>query len=81
MRRIALIVTVWFAAASIAAATTDKPVLLQSPTLSQTGIVFVTAGDLWMVSRSGGEAKRLTAGVGIEGDPFFPPMASQALAL
>jgi len=56
MRRIALIVTVWFGAAGIAAATTDKPVLLQSPTLSQTGIVFVTAGDLWMVSRSGGEA-------------------------
>jgi tricorn protease len=73
MRRIALIVTVWFGAASIAAATTDKPVLLQSPTVSQTEIVFVTAGDLWIVSRSGGEAKRLTAGVGIEGDPSFSP--------
>ena len=51
----------------------DKPLLLQSPTVSETEIVFVTAGDLWVVSRSGGEAKRLTSGVGIEADPFFSP--------
>jgi tricorn protease len=60
MKRIALSIALWFSAANIAAATTDKPVLLQSPTVSQTEIVFATAGDLWIVSRSGGEAKRLT---------------------
>lgn len=51
----------------------DVPLLLQKPTVSQTQIVFVYAGDLWSVSREGGEAKRLTSGVGTETDPKFSP--------
>ncbi len=73
MKRIAFIVAFWFVAANLAAGANDKPLLLQSPTVSETEIVFVTAGDLWVVSRSGGEAKRLTSGVGIEADPIFSP--------
>jgi tricorn protease len=51
----------------------DKPLLFQQPSLSQTQVVFAFAGDLWMVGREGGAAKRLTTGVGIEKDPFFSP--------
>jgi len=33
--------------------------------VSSTQIVFAYAGDLWVVGREGGDAKRLTTGVGI----------------
>jgi tricorn protease len=55
----------------------DKPLLLQRPALSQTHIAFTFAGDLWLVSRTGGEATRLTTGVGIEFAPLFSPDGSQ----
>ena len=51
----------------------DKPLLAQKPTLNKTQIVFAYAGDLWIVAREGGEAKRLTTGEGIETDPMFSP--------
>jgi len=47
--------------------------LLQKPTVSRTQIVFGYAGDLWTVGREGGQASRLTTGVGIETDPVFSP--------
>src|SRR5262249_11693611 len=47
--------------------------LLQKPTLSKTHIAFAFAGDLWIVERQGGVARRLTTGVGIETDPHFSP--------
>ncbi len=52
------------------------PYLFQKPALSKTHIVFSYAGDLWSVPRSGGEAIRLTAGLGIETDPKFSPDGS-----
>jgi tricorn protease len=55
----------------------DAPLLLQKPSVSRTQLVFVFAGDLWIVSRDGGEARRLTSGVGTETDPFFSPDGSQ----
>ncbi len=51
----------------------DKPLLMQRPALSKTQIVFSYAGDLWTVSRNGGEATRLTTGPGLETDPAFSP--------
>jgi tricorn protease-like protein len=36
-------------------------------------IAFSYAGDLWTVSRDGGQATRLTTGTGIETDPVFSP--------
>jgi tricorn protease len=47
--------------------------LLRKPTVSKTQIAFSYGGDLWVVDRSGGEAKRLTSDVGIEIDPVFSP--------
>jgi len=51
----------------------DQPLLATSPTLSRTHIAFVYAGDLWTVPRAGGEAIRLTTGVGTETRPYFSP--------
>ena len=62
--------------AAVAHAQTDRPTLLQKPALSKTHIAFAYAGDLWIVSRSGGEATRLTNGVGVETDPAFSPDGS-----
>jgi tricorn protease len=55
----------------------DKPLLPQRPTLSKTHIAFNYAGDLWIVARAGGEAVRLTTGVGIETSPLFSPDGAQ----
>jgi tricorn protease len=46
---------------------------LQSPAVSRDRVSFVHAGDLWTVGREGGEAKRLTVGVGHERGPAFSP--------
>jgi len=69
-----------FAAASFAAdprkeaqKSPPPPLLLTKPTLSQSHVAFVHARDLWIVPRPGGEARRLTTGVGVETDPFFSP--------
>lgn len=47
--------------------------LFREPALSQRHIVFHYAGDLWIVDRAGGEARRLTAGPGQETHPYFSP--------
>ncbi len=47
--------------------------LLRRPTMNRTHIVFQYAGDLWSVPRTGGEATRLTSGVGTESSPVFSP--------
>ncbi|MBX9582184.1 MAG: PDZ domain-containing protein [Gemmataceae bacterium] len=56
-----------------ASARADDPVLPQRPALSDTQIVFAYAGDLWTVPREGGDARRLTAGTGLETYPVFSP--------
>ncbi len=50
-----------------------QPLLMQMPALSKSHIAFVYAGDLWRVAREGGEAQRLTTGIGIESNPVFSP--------
>ncbi|HKI84176.1 MAG TPA: hypothetical protein VKA63_07565, partial [Candidatus Krumholzibacteria bacterium] len=47
--------------------------LLRNPDISATQIVFVYAGDLWIVAREGGEARRLTSYPGLESFPRFSP--------
>jgi tricorn protease len=51
----------------------QEATLFQKPTVNRTHIVFVYAGDLWIVPREGGDAKRLTTGIGEETDPHFSP--------
>jgi tricorn protease len=62
---------------SVCGAQAGKPLLLRSPAIGRSQIVFSYAGDLWSVGRDGGEAKRLTSGVGVETDPCFSPDGTQ----
>lgn len=55
----------------------EPPLLLQRPSLSTDRIVFVFAGDLWTVARSGGDAHRLTDTPFLETNPAFAPDGSQ----
>ncbi len=73
----ALVAAMSSVAPTARAAGRDGYLLLQSPDLNETDIVFVFAGDLWTVPRSGGEARRLTAGPGVETNPSFSPDGSQ----
>jgi tricorn protease len=61
------------AAVEIAAQTPNRYPLFRKPTVSKTQIAFSYGGDLWVVERNGGEARRLTSDVGIEIDPVFSP--------
>ncbi len=57
--------------------TEPQRLLLRTPGVSKTQIVFEYANDLWTVSRQGGEANRLTSGVGREFNPHFSPDGAQ----
>ncbi len=50
-----------------------NPMLYRQPTMNKTHVVFVFAGDLWKVERTGGAAVRMTSGTGTETDPMFSP--------
>ena len=76
MKKAILVLLFIFATASAGAAQTTSPTLFRQPTVSKTHIVFVYAGDLWIVPREGGSAERLTTGVGVETTPFFSPDGS-----
>jgi tricorn protease len=47
--------------------------LLRNPSLSQEKIAFLYADDIWTVSRSGGDAERLTSNGHVEAGPYFSP--------
>jgi tricorn protease len=72
--RISLLVMLLFPALGYA---DEKPLLLQKPAVSTKQIAFVYAGDIWLVDRTGGDARRLTAGVGLESYPVFSPDGEQ----
>ena len=65
------------AAALLSAAPTQNHLLLRNPAVSQNEVVFEYANDLWIVGRGGGEARRLTAGVGREFSAHFSPDGTQ----
>jgi len=50
--------------------------LLRHPAVSKDLVAFEYAGDLWVVGRSGGTARRLTATPGVETEPSFSPDGS-----
>ena len=49
------------------------PGLFRQPDISKSHIVFVYAGDIWLVAKEGGNARRLTREVGEEVFPRFNP--------
>ncbi len=70
--RLLMAMSVFLILASCASAADEKILLVQSPTLSKTEIVFAYGGYLWSVSREGGDARQLTTG-GHEAGPQFSP--------
>lgn len=49
------------------------PRLMRDPAVSATEICFTFAGDIWLVPRSGGDARRLTSGPANDGACHFSP--------
>src|SRR5215207_3915121 len=47
--------------------------LFRFPDVSQSQIAFVYGGDIWIVSKTGGTANRLTSSTGEEAFPRFSP--------
>ncbi|HSD46311.1 MAG TPA: hypothetical protein VLB87_06790, partial [Pyrinomonadaceae bacterium] len=72
MKKVLLIVAFTLIATALVRAQ-DNLLLMRTPTMNQSHIVFSYAGDLWAVGRDGGEASRLTTGVGREFSPLFSP--------
>jgi len=54
----------------------DGTLLLRQPTVSETHLVFVYAGDLWRADRDGSNPVRLTSSPAEENNPFFSPDGS-----
>src|SRR5262249_53952205 len=74
------LVAVGFAALGLVVQTSfaqNERLLLRFPTVSRTQIVFNYGGDLWIVGREGGDARRLTSGTGVETFPHFSPDGTQ----
>jgi tricorn protease len=51
--------------------------LVRRPTVSHDNVAFEYGGDLWVVPRAGGSARRLTSTPSTEIDPYFSPDGSQ----
>lgn len=47
--------------------------LLRQPSISATQIAFEYGGDIWVVQKSGGDARRITSTAAVEGNPHFSP--------
>ncbi|HYP28348.1 MAG TPA: PDZ domain-containing protein [Blastocatellia bacterium] len=73
MKKMILVLLFSLAIGGVVFGQNGKTLLVRTPTLSNTHIAFSYAGDLWIVGREGGEATRLTTGVGTETNPLFSP--------
>ena len=47
--------------------------LLRQPNLGISQLAFVYGGDIWVVDKNGGEARRITSTAAVESDPHFSP--------
>ena len=73
MKKVILALLFSLTVGGVAFAQNGQTLLVRTPTVSKTHIAFSYAGDLWIVGREGGEATRLTTGVGTETNPLFSP--------
>lgn len=76
MKKLSFISTLLLLVLCTISAYAAGPLLMQTPTLSKTHIAFAYAGDLWLVSREGGDAHLLTSGAGTKSGPVFSPDGS-----
>ncbi|MEO8379846.1 MAG: PDZ domain-containing protein [Acidobacteriota bacterium] len=69
-----LIILLALAAFAVSAGAQDRLTrLLRQPDIHGDQVAFVYAGDLWLVSSKGGDARRLTSDTGMEYFPKFSP--------
>ena len=61
----------------VATASAQGTRFLRRPAVSRELVAFEYGGDLWVVPRTGGEARRLTSTPSEESDPYFSPDGSQ----
>ncbi len=66
-----------FAATAVAQESTANPMLIGQVSANQTHVAFSYAGDIWLVERSGGTARRLTTDPADEDFPRFSPDGSK----
>ena len=59
--RIAILIGILLAFASVSGAAEETPLLAHSPTVSKTQVVFAYGGYLWSVPREGGDARHQRA--------------------
>jgi CubicO group peptidase (beta-lactamase class C family) len=78
MRRIAIICLLALSGSNVGRAEESNLLLLQTPTVNRTDVAFVYGDDLWMVSRQGGDARRLTSGMKADNPHFSPDGAHLA---
>ncbi len=64
------------AGAGLAAADAAEPLLLRSPSISKTQLVFAYGGQIWIAPRDGGQAHRLVTGSDRLTGPIFSPDGS-----
>ena len=73
MSRNWIVVLLLAACSGYASAKSVEPLLLRSPALSQNQIAFACGGEIWIVSRDGGNAHRLVTGSDRLDGPIFSP--------
>lgn len=57
----------------------QTPMFMEDPSVSRTEIAFSYANDIWIVNRSGGNARRLTTSPAREVYPVFSPDGSEVV--
>jgi tricorn protease len=77
MLRCLLVAALLVCTATICFGQASPLMLFSRLTVNQTHIAFSYAGDLWIVDRAGGEARRLTNHPAEENFPAFSPDGSQ----
>ncbi len=64
-------------ASSFGTASAQGTRFVRRPAVSRELVAFEYGGDLWVVSRAGGDARRLTSTPSAESNPYFSPDGSQ----
>jgi tricorn protease len=72
MKKILFIISILILGSNFIFAINDCK-LLRQPDVCSKGIVFAYGGDLWIVGREGGDARRLTSHIGFEFSPKISP--------
>ena len=68
-----LVLPLVFCLAGVSSLPAQGTRLLRQPTVSAAHIAFEYGGDLWIVDKGGGEARRLTSTPAVEADPQLSP--------